>query len=158
MCLHWLRGTLPELAARIQGTSPRPPNALASLCLIFTEGGRQAEAAALLDRVAVDGLDDMPRDPAYLSALALFAESAVHLGHAGSAGLLYDRLAPFADQIGFDGVMTVGALDHHLGGLAGVLGRPEEGVDRLERSVAVHDAMGATFFAARSRAALERLR
>lgn len=158
MCLQWQRGTLPELSARIKGTAPRPPNAVASLCLIFTEGGREDEAAALLDGVAADGLDEMPRDPAYISALALFAESAVHLGHAGSASLLYDRLLPFADQIGFDGVMTVGALQHHLGGLAAVLGRPDEAVDLLQRSVAVHEKIGATFFAARSRDRLNRAR
>ena len=65
--MHWQRGTMAELSARIKGTSPRPPNAVASLCLIFAEAGRDDEAAALLDRGADAGFADLPRDPAYIT-------------------------------------------------------------------------------------------
>jgi class 3 adenylate cyclase len=151
MCLHWQRGTLRELSAQIRGTAPRPANAVAALCLIFTEAGRDDEAATLLDGAADLGFADLPYDPAFIAGAALFAEASAHLGHARSAALLYELLRPFSDQVGFDGVMTVGALEHHLGGLAGVLGRHDEAVARLERGRDLHVSIGARFFEAQSR-------
>jgi class 3 adenylate cyclase len=157
LCLRWQRGTLDELSARIRGTAPRPPNATASLCLVFAETGRDAEAAALLDATADRGLADVPVDPAYLSFLALTSEAAILLGHQRSAAVLYDRVQPVAGQLAVDGVMALGSLQHHLGGLAGVLGRPDEARDRLRRSIDVHHRIGAPFFEARSRCALAAL-
>ena len=148
---RWQQGTLDELSARIKGTSPRPPNAEASLCLIFAETGREAEVRAVLDRRADAGFADVPRDPAYIACVAMFAEATIYLRHAPAAARLYDLVSPFADQVGFDGVMTVGRLDHHLGGLARVLGRHDEAVDRLRSAAERHDEMAARFFEARSR-------
>jgi class 3 adenylate cyclase len=151
MSVAWQRGTLAELAAGISGRSPRSPNALASLALIFTEGGRADEVVPHLDAVAAGALADLPHNPAYLSCLALFAEAAIRLEHAAAASVLHEGLAPFAGQIGFDGVMVVGSLQHHLGGLARVLGRPDEAVDRLNESAALHRRIGAPFFEAGDR-------
>ncbi|MEY2419401.1 MAG: hypothetical protein QOG90_2081, partial [Actinomycetota bacterium] len=55
------------------------------------------------------------------------------------------------DQIGFDGVTTVGSLDHYVGALAALAGRHDEAGVRLERSAAIHERIGAPFFEARSR-------
>jgi hypothetical protein len=157
MCIRWQRGTLGELAAQIDGRAPRPLTAQASMCLIFSEGGRETEAVHLLDDVASSGLDGLNRDPAYLACVAFLAIAAVRLGHTGSALLLYERMRPFADQLGFDGVTTVGALEHHLGGLAGVLARHDEAVDRLRRGSAIHQQIGAPFFEACGRYELARV-
>ena len=151
MLERWQRGTLDELSARIKGTAPRPPNAEASLCLIFSETGREPEARAVLDRRRGTGFGDLPRDPAFIACVAMFAGAAVRLGHRPSAARLYELVLPVAEQVGFDGVMTVGRLEHHLGGLARVLGRHDEAVDRLQRTTRLHEAMGARFFEARSR-------
>jgi class 3 adenylate cyclase len=156
MVLRWQRGTLEELSARIRGASPRPPNAEASLCLIFSETGRDAEVATVLDRRGVDGFADLPRDPAYVASVAMFSEAAANVGHVASAARLHELLLPFADQIGHDGVMTVGSLEHHLGALARVLGRPDEAVERLRRTAERHAAIGAAFFEARTRCELAR--
>jgi hypothetical protein len=158
LLIRWQRGTLEELSAGIRGTAPRPPNAMASLCLVFAETGREDEAVALLDGMADRGFADVPIDPAYVSFLALSSEAAAHLGHTRAAALLYDRVLPVADQVAFDGVMALGSLRHHLGALAGVLGRPDEAADHLGTAVAAHERMGARFFEARSRAALAALR
>ncbi len=151
LCLHWQRGTMAELSTRIRGTSPRPPNATASLSLVFVEAGRDEEAAALLDSGVAAAFAELPRDPAFVASAAMYAEGAIRLRHAAAAAALYDLVLPLADQIGFDGVTTVGALEHHLGGLAAVLGRHDEAIVRLQRSAATHDAIGARFFEARSR-------
>ena len=149
MCLHWQRGTMAELSAGIKGTTPRPPNAVATLCVIFGESDRDEEATRLLEQEADRAFADLPRDPAYITSVALFAEAAIRLGDGRAAATLYDLMLPFAAQIGFDGVMTVGGLEHYLGGLAAVLGRPDEAIDRLERSATRHATIGASFFEAR---------
>jgi hypothetical protein len=154
LCLAWQRGTLAELAATIDGSSPRPPNALAALCLIFVEGGREPEVVRHLDAVADGLLTDLPHNPAYLSCLALFAEVAARVDHPAAAAVLHRGLAPFADQVGFDGVMALGSFQHHLGGLARVLGRVDEAVERLSTSVALHGRLGARFFEACDRVEL----
>ena len=151
MVIRWQRGTLDELSARIKGTSPRPPNAEASLCLVFSETGREAEVTAILDRRGGAGFADLPRDPAYVACVGMFSEATVRLDHTAAAARLYDLVLPFADQVGYDGVMTVGRLEHHLGALARVLGRDDEAVERLRRTADRHEAMGARFFEARSR-------
>ncbi len=151
MGIRWQRGTMGELGARIKGTTPRPPNAVASVCVIFGESDRDEEAARLLEGEAARGFADLPRDPAFITSGALFSEAAIRLDDPTAAALLYDLLVPFASQIGFDGVMTVGGLEHYLGGLAGTLGRSDEAVRRLERSRDLHRAISAPFFEARDR-------
>jgi class 3 adenylate cyclase/tetratricopeptide (TPR) repeat protein len=154
LVIRWQRSTLDALSARIKGTAPRPPNATASLALVFAETGREPEAAALLDALAERGLVDVPIDPAYVSFLALSSEAAARLGHEAAATLLYQRVLPLADQVAFDGVMALGGLRHHLGALAGVLGRPEEAAEHLRAAIDLHRHIGAPFFEARSRCAL----
>ena len=154
LCVHWQRGTMADLAGRISGARPRPPNATAALCLIFAEGGRADEARSLLAAEAARSFSTLRPDPAYLTALAFFSESAMVLGDPTAAEPLYRLLAPFVGQVGFDGVTTVGLLEHHVGGLAGLLGRRDEAIERLERSRDGHASIGAPFFEARSRAQL----
>jgi tetratricopeptide (TPR) repeat protein len=151
MCVHWLRGTMRELGDRIRGDVPRSPNAVASLALIFGESGRLGDVDRLLDRETAAGFSNLTRDPAYVSSLSMFAEGAVLSGHREAAAQLHQLLLPFADQVGFDGVTTVGALEHYLGALAIVLGHLDEAVERLDRTAAFHERIHAPFFEARSR-------
>jgi hypothetical protein len=151
MCVHWLRGTMADLSAGIKGDTPRPPNVSASLCLIFSESGRDDDARVLLDREADVAFSDVPRDPAMLASLAMFAEGAILIGDRRSTEHLHPQLAPYAGQVAFDGVTVMGSLEHYVGGLATVLGRHDEAVGRLERSCEVHATIEAPFFEARSR-------
>ena len=150
ICLHWQRGTLADLAARIQGTSPRPPNAMASIALIFAEGGRQHDAARCSTRWPTSVSSDLAHDPAFITCVAFFADAAIRSATLRSAEALYARIAPVADQVGFDGVVTVGAPapPRRSGPL---LGRHDEAVELLQRSTTIHEAIGAPFFEARSR-------
>lgn len=149
--IHWQRGTMGELGARVKGTSPRPPNAMASLCLVLAESGRVEDTTALLRRAAQTRFADLPRDPALIASLAMFAEGAILTGDTTAMPLLYDLLLPYAAQVAFDGVTAMGSLEHYLGALATRLGRVDEGVVRLQRSCEVHEALPAPFGEARSR-------
>ncbi|MGH9274977.1 MAG: ATP-binding protein, partial [Acidimicrobiales bacterium] len=151
LCVHWMRGTMEELSAGIKGTSPRPWNRTAPLCLIFAESGRHEEAAALLARGADAGFADAPRDPTLIGCYTMFAEGAVMLNDVRAAELLLPLVLPYASQVGFDAVSTMGLLEHYAGGLASVLGDHDQAVERLQRSCAFHESVGAPFFEARSR-------
>ncbi len=156
--IHWQRGTMPELSARIKGTPPRSVNAAGALCLIFAEAGRAEEARALLDHEVGVRFAGLPHDPAFLTTLASFAEGAILLGHSEAAGQLHDLISPYAAQLGFDGVVSVGWFEHYIGALAIELGDYDDAIERLERSCAVHEAIPAPFFEARSRHQLARAR
>jgi hypothetical protein len=118
---------------------------------MFSEGGREDEAAELLELGTDRAFGDLTRDPSYITCIAYYSESAIRLRHERSAAVLHALVAPLAGQVGFDGVATVGSLHHHLGGLAGLLGHHDQAVEHLERSSATHERMGARFFEARSR-------
>lgn len=150
MCLHWERGTMAELSRRIKGSPPQSPNAAGVLGLIFVESGRDDEAATLLDQGAAVAFSDVARDPAFITTLALFAEAAARVHHAEAAAHLFDLLLPYSDQVGFDGVVTVGGLQHYLGALAHVLGRYDDAIVRLDHSVTMHRGLPSPFFEARS--------
>lgn len=150
MGLHWVRGTMADLGAKVRGRPPRPPHAAASLAMILAEAGRDDDARAFLDLAVDSSLSDLPRDPAHITSLALFAEAAILLGHTEAALLLSELLLPYADQVGFDGVVTVGALEHYLGVLASTLEHHDEAVERLERARDRHARIPAPFFEARS--------
>ena len=78
MCVHWQRGTMAELSARIKGTSPRPPNAVASLCLIFCrERARRRGAGAARPRRPTWPSPTCPTTRRYITSVALFAEAAI---------------------------------------------------------------------------------
>lgn len=151
VAVDWLRGTLGGLAARIVGRAPRPLSARASLALVFSTTDRHDDARSLLHDVAEGALEDLPLDPAYVTSVAWLSEAAIRLGHPAAAGPLLAALAPVANQVGFDGVVTVGGLWHYAGGLHLVLGHLDEAIDRLERSADQHHELGAPFFEARSR-------
>jgi hypothetical protein len=140
-----------ELSARIKGTTPRAWSATSPLCLIFAESGRLDEAAALLTRATDAGFADAPRDPTFISGLSLFAEAAVLLDDARAAEHLHPLLLPFAAQVGFDAVSPVGGVEHYVGALAALRGEHDEAVERLRRSSALHESIGAPFFEARGR-------
>ena len=105
----------------------------------------------MLARGAEAGFADAPRDPTLIGCLSMYAEAAILLGDVRAAELLLPLLVPYASQVGFDAVSTVGLLEHYVGGLAAVLGDHDEAVERLRRSCTFHESVGAPFFEARSR-------
>ena len=79
-----------------------------------------------------------------------FAEAATECGHLAAAASLFDQLAPWADQLPATGASALGPVSHYLGGLAAVLGRPDQSDAYFARATALNDRMQAKFFAART--------
>lgn len=110
-----------ELESSARGLEEANPGRLAwraGLAMLLAETGRAREARAELDRLAVDGFADIPRDGDWLMTVTLLAETAVALQDAERARRLYELLLP---QRGATVVVGLGAVC--LGSTARYLGR-----------------------------------
>ena len=122
--------------------------------------GRPDEAHEHLAIVTADDFAALPFDANWPSALAESAEACVLLGDAGPAAITYERLLPYADVTVTAGraVITYGSTQRLLGGLAAVLGRVDEAIERHEAAIRFNEAAGFTVWAEHGRAALGHIR
>jgi hypothetical protein len=74
----------------------------------------------------------------------------IEVGDPKYAGPLFDRLAPWGDQLPATGASALGPVKHYLGGLATVLGRYAEADACFAQAAAFSDRLGAKFFGART--------
>jgi hypothetical protein len=118
--------------------------------------GRTQQARELLGL----GLAGLREDMNLLDALAELALALEALGEGGPAAVVYDRLAPYAGRRipTARGAAGFGSVDHYLGLLAELDGRPESAARHFERALADNEAAGARPFGARTRLAYGRLR
>jgi tetratricopeptide (TPR) repeat protein len=148
----WQQGTLGDLTPLIEETiadNPRLP-AHSLLAMASAEGNQFEDATRLLEDFAAEGFE-LPLDPLWLTAMAMYAEAAIECREPRYAEPLFDLLAPWAGQFCTDGGVTAhGPVSHYLGGLATVLGRYDEATAYLSRAAALNARIGAKFFAART--------
>jgi DNA-binding SARP family transcriptional activator len=136
--------------------SPAGPAYRSSYAWILAGRGDAGEARRELDAVMTVG---SAFDANWLSAQAEAAEACVLLGDPTHAQALYDRLSPYAGRPATAGraVCSYGSVDRHLGGLAALVGRPEQAAAHLRAAIARDEEMGCTVWAAHARRRLERL-
>jgi len=80
----------------------------------------------------------------------MFAEVAVECRAAGPAAVLFESLAPWADQVSASGMTAEGPVSHYLGGLASTLGRHDEAESFFAKSTEWCDRAGAVHFGVRT--------
>ena len=119
------------------------------LGLAYAGQGREADARRLLEAT-------MAAPGAGPSVAGLVAETGAcaQLGDAAAAGRLSRLLAPWAGHHLATGHVYLGAADHHLGILAAVAGRWEDGLAHLHAAAAAHERLGARPWQALSAQAL----
>jgi hypothetical protein len=84
-----------------------------------------------------------------MSAQAECAEASVVLGDAAFAAVLYERLLPYAGRpaTAARAVVSYGAVDRHLGGLAALLGRQDKARRHLRAAIVRNHELGCTVWA-----------
>jgi hypothetical protein len=112
--------------------------------------GRTEEAAAIVTEAARDGFEDIPLDNVRTSALALYADSAALAGVTDAAGVLYELIEPWEDQVVWNGAVTYGHASTYMGLLAATLDRHESADRHFARSCNFHDSNGMPLWAARA--------
>jgi len=150
--VHWQRGTLGQLVASLEvavAENPGLPAFAAVLALAYVEAGLVDNAHHLLEEFAATDLD-LPLDGAWTTGMALYAEAAIECRDRRFTGPLFDRLAPWADQLSYSGSAAEGPVSHFLAGLATILGRYDEAESYFAQSAEMNKRMLAKFFAART--------
>ena len=146
------RGTLGDIAELIAQTArenPGLPALTGNLARAHVQGGNMEDARRLLDDFARSGFDP-PLDFLWLIGMAGWAEVAIACRDPQYAGPIFDRLAPWADQLTYIDLVTEGPVSLYLGGLAAVLGRYDEAEAYFTKSADFCGRTAAKCFAAQT--------
>ena len=137
-------------AAPSQLRSPAIPAWRAALAQTLGWIGRTEQSAAVVADAATDGFEHVRWDQIRLSTLAMYADAATLAGVSDAAGVLYELIEPWADQIAWVGAITYGQANTYLGLLATTLGRHERADEHFKRSCEFHEANELWLWAARA--------
>ena len=146
----WQRGTMATLIPLIEqaiADNPGVPGLSAALAAAHVDAGMHDVAQHELEL----GLHSTsPASGAWLTEKTMFAEVAVECRAAGPAAVLFESLAPWADQVSASGMTAEGPVSHYLGGLASTLGRHDEAESFFAKSTEWCDRAGAVHFGVRT--------
>ena len=152
------QGRLAEVEESIHGFIAMYPAVPAWRCaraLMHLELGREDAAREEFESLARAGFDALPRDAQWLIAVTLLAEVCGRLGDGARAEALYAPLAPYAGRNVIVGRAATcnGSASRPLGILAAAQGDWERAERHFADALAMHEAMGARPFAARTHVA-----
>jgi hypothetical protein len=149
------QGRLGELGGALPEMFPDPESAPARVvrALALLASGARAEAAEAVAPLLNDGPETIPPGRQWLLSLTYTAELSAAFGVVPLAERLYAALLPFADGAVVSGAAITfkGAVAYYLGLLAAVLGQSAAAAGHLERSIAIHDRLGAVPWSLRSK-------
>jgi hypothetical protein len=144
---RWLRGTLAGMRPVVEaGLSLNPPSFTwwALRTWIESAAGDRDAAQASLDGRATDDLASTDAGYLWLFATVGVAVSATTMGDRRWARAAYDTLAPYSGRNAVLGYASyLGAIDHHLGTLAAVLGRTDAAAEHLDAALERHRVIDA---------------
>ena len=126
------------------------PEYLGAVAAAQVEAGQYDEARALLGAASADGFASLPMDIGWLHGIIAYAQAAIDLGETAAAAQLFDLLAPYHGQVGYNGLMPLEPVAMYLGALASLLGRYEEAEAFFAESAELNERAGASFAAART--------
>ena len=155
MAVSAQRGTMGDLVPVIEQMAGETPDVAplliaAVLAHAHVEGDRIEDARQLLAELATADFD-LPLDPLWIVEMVEYADAAIACRDPQYAGPLFDRLAPWADQVSTSGASTAqGPVSHYLGGLATVLSRYDEADAYFTQAAAFNNRVDAVFLAART--------
>ncbi len=152
MFVRHQQGRLGELLPIIASVSNETsmPGYRGGLAAAHLDAGEEREALALLESAAADGFASLTMGIGWLEGVITYTQVAIELQVAQPAALLFDLLAPYHGQVGFNGLIPLEPVAMYLGGLASVIGRYQEAEDYFVQSAEISARMSAQFFAART--------
>lgn len=97
------------------------------LAALYVEMGMLNEAREVFDDLAPDGFASVARDTVWPACLTFLADTCIAIADRDQAAVLYDELLRFAGRNLMAGLtICFGPADRLLGGLAELLGRPDD--------------------------------
>lgn len=144
---------LEPLVRAVVAQFPGIPGGHAGLALLHADRGRFAEAAAEMDGMAADEFAVLPRNPEWLTTVAVLAQTSALLPDAPHAATLFALLAPYRRRniVAGMGVLCAGSVAHFLGILATRLRRFDVAERCLAEALAAHERLGGVVMCAYTR-------
>jgi class 3 adenylate cyclase/tetratricopeptide (TPR) repeat protein len=131
-----------DLLVRVLNENPRLVVNRAALALAYCELDRDREAAEIFATEAAREFASLPHDSLWLAGMRIWGDVCCHLGQRTAAATLYDRLAPFHDQVAVSPGAVGGSVAHTLASLAGLLGRSQDAETHYREAEAVYERIG----------------
>ena len=139
-----------ELLEQGVAANPAIPAWRAALAQALCWLGRTEQAAAIITDAAADGFEHVRWDITRLATLVMYAEPAALAGVRDAAGVLYELIEPWADQVAWTGAVTYGHASTYLGLVAATLSRHEVADEHFKCSCEFHEANKLWLWAARA--------
>ena len=144
--LSWLAGRFDEQLPFVAKMYERHPSRsfwAASLAWLSAEVGDLERSAACVAELGPADLDDLFDRFEAWAMMACLSQAAVSLGDTRLAADLHRRFEPYADLVCMVGQSAnYGAVAHHLGRLAHVLGRVDDAERHLRAAHSLHSRLG----------------
>jgi class 3 adenylate cyclase len=117
----------------------------ALLARLYCETGREAEAQAEFELLAVSDFSDLPRDNNWLDVMTVLCEVGAFLGDTPRAATLYKLFLPYAGRNVVQAAWAVcrGSASRYLGLLAATIERWEDAARHFEDALEMNATMGA---------------
>jgi class 3 adenylate cyclase len=157
---RWHQGRLVEVIDLAEEAAADTPGLAALRTVVpwaHADAGNLARARELLDDLRRGGFE-LPWDVGWLTGTALLADATALVGDSLLAPVLYERLAPFDEQVTCTGIASEGPVAHYLGLLAGTLGWLDRADAHQRVALGLAEEMEAPFHIARAELALGALR
>ena len=148
------QGRLAEMEAAIASLVaevPEFPLLRAIQAVLFCELGRNTEARDVFEDLAGDDFALVPLNVYWLRTMTDAAAVCAGLGDTARAAVLFDLLAPYAEQLVVALRLITGSVSHYLGLLATTLARFDEAEARFTTAEATHLRIEAPTWLARTR-------
>jgi class 3 adenylate cyclase len=151
--LRWEQGRLLETEADIKGYTEQFPGFRAwraTLVLLYSELGREAEARTEFELLAANDFVDLATDMFWLPIGASLSQVCASLGDARRAATLYESLLPYAERNVTGGAagFCYGSTSRYLGLLAATMERWEDAEQHFDDALEMNERMGARPFVA----------
>jgi tetratricopeptide (TPR) repeat protein len=153
--LRWLQGGLERNRPGLDAQRELEPDDdliwTLAVWLDAATGHDDRALAQLAERDPASFVAQQPADLYWWMKLIACTVAAAACGDDAWAGALYDALVPYSGRNCVIAYTTfIGALDHHLGTLALVLGEPDRAIELLTKGLHQHRSLGAGPFVALS--------
>ena len=145
--LDEMEGDLAALATKIPGF----PLLRATQALLYSQLNRDDEARSMFEELAKEDFSRVPLDVYWLRTITDTAAVCSHLRDAARSTVLFDLLAPYADQLIVAIRLVTGTVTHYLGILATTMERFEEAETCFTEAQATHARIDAPAWLSRTR-------
>ncbi len=156
-----MAGRRRELVPTMERLVARRPGSLQyrlGLAVAQAAAGRLDEARKTLERGASLGFDEVAVDHMWLTTIIGYAVLAIELADRDVATELRALLAPFADEVSFNGITGQGPIGAYVGRLDSLLGDHEQAERHLEQALHTATAFGWVYHRAAAMVALAQVR